>query len=353
MTVDPDEIVKGTLSVRTVKQRPAKRPIGIDWPEEIYSDPETEWSINIDGMDMPLAELSIDIVAPIVDGPLRFTIGTDAEKAELSLEILEENGSPNYRFVVQGDRRVEIAHGTKRTEASAFFYRNPPSIWFADGSSLEGNRYVELRRTPAMYDVARIQTLDWTGTDIHRESQGTEKDQASVQARMIRGLRARGYAVVFDDDSSGEAADIVAIRIVGTGAEPTSVEVEFYHCKFAHGAAPGARIDDLYDVCGQTQKSIAWASSPEKKTDLFTHLLQREAKRQEENKPTRLEVGTTEDLLIVREMSRLLPVNFRLHIVQPGLSKQAASPDQLMLLSVTENYLFEMYQLSFGVIASE
>jgi superfamily II DNA or RNA helicase len=352
-TIDPDEVVKGTLSVETVKERPAKRPIGIDWPEEIYTDPEAEWSVNIDGTDMPLAELSIVIDAPAVDGPLRFTIGTDAEKAELSLEILEENGSPNYRFAVERDRRVEVVHGTKRTEASAFFYRNPPAIWFADGSSLEGNQYVELRRAPALYDATKIETLNWTGTDIHKESQGTEKDQTSVQARMIRELRGRGYAILFDDDSSGEVADIVAIRIESSAAEPTGVEVEFYHCKFAHGDAPGARIDDLYDVCGQAQKSIAWASSPEKKTDLFTHLLRREAKRQEENKPSRIEAGTTEDLLVLREMSRILPVNFRLYVVQPGLSKRGASPDQLMLLSVTENYLFEMYQLSFGVITSE
>lgn len=351
-TIDPDEVVKGTLTVKTVSERPAKRPIGIDWPEEIYTDPEAEWSINIDGTDMSLAELSIDIATPAVDGPLRFTIGTDAEKAELSLEIFEENGSPNYRFV-QGGRLVEIVHGAKRIKAPAFFYRNPPAIWFADGSSLEGNRYVELRRAPALYDAARIETLDWAGTNIRKESQGTEKDQTSVQARMILELRGRAYAVVFDDDSSGEAADIVAIRIEGPAAEPTSVEVEFYHCKFAHGDAPGARIDDLYDVCGQAQKSIAWASSPEKKTDLFTHLLRREAKRQDENKPTRIEVGTPDDLLVLREMSRLLPVTFRLYVVQPGLSKSAVSPDQLMLLSVTDSYVFEMYQLIFGVIASD
>ena len=52
-------------------------------------------------------------------------------------------------------------------------------------------------------------------------------------------------------------------------------------------------------------------------------------------------------------MSHILPVKFQLFIVQPGLSKRVISPDQRMLLSVTENYLFETYQLPFGVIASE
>jgi hypothetical protein len=58
-------------------------------------------------------------------------------------------------------------------------------------------------------------------------------------------------------------------------------------------------------------------------------------------------------LLTLREMSRFLPVNFRIYIVQPGVSKANASPQQLILLSVTENFLAETYQLRLGVIASE
>lgn len=352
-SIDPDEVVKGTLSVQTLKTRPPKRPIGIDWPEEIYSDPEAEWSISFDGAAFPLYEVSIDIVTPTLDGPLRFAIGSETASAELSLEFFEENGSPNYRFVPQEKHSIEMIHGAKRTEAAGFFYRNPPTIWFADGSALEGSWYVELRYAPPLYDVAKIQVLDWTGIDIHTESQGKEKNMASVQARVIRELSARNFTVVFDDDSSGEIADVVAIRVETTAGEPTSLEVELYHCKFAHGQAPGSRIDDLYEVCGQAQKCIAWASSPQKKTELFTHLLRRNAKRLAENEPTRIEVGTADDILMLCEMSRVLPVNIRIYIVQPGLSRNSASAAQLTLLSVTENYLFETHQLPFGVFASE
>jgi hypothetical protein len=126
-----------------------------------------------------------------------------------------------------------------------------------------------------------------------------------------------------------------------------------FNCKYSSTDAPGRRVEDLYEVCGQAQKSISWASSPAKKTDLFTHLLRRESLREYENAPTRIEVGTQEQLLTLREMSRLLPVNFKFYIVQPGVSKGDVSPDQLPLLSVTENYLLEMYQLKFGVISSE
>ena len=49
----------------------------------------------------------------------------------------------------------------------------------------------------------------------------------------------------------GESADIVAVRIVGDPAEPSGLEVEFYHCKYSLDAAPGRRVDDLYEVCGR------------------------------------------------------------------------------------------------------
>jgi hypothetical protein len=351
--ISPDEVVKGTLSVKAVDERPAKRPIGIDWPEEIYTDLETVWSVAIDGTEWSLAELSIEIDAPTLDGPLRFAVASDTERAEFTLKLFKEGDAPNYSFVAQGNRKVEIRRGTTRTEATAFFYRFPPGIWFADGSALEGNQYVELRTPPPLYNPANIATLDWSGVDLTKESQGREKDQTSVQARIIRELRARNYVLIFDDDSRGEAADIVAVRLDGPSAEPTSLEVELYHCNYSIDANPGRRIDDLYEVCGQTQKSIAWASSPEKKTDLFTHMLRRESLRQDANAATRIEVGSQDEILTLRDMSRLLPVSIAFYVVQPGLSKANASADQLALLGVTENYLSETYQLRFGVIASE
>ena len=76
-------------------------------------------------------------------------------------------------------------------------------------------------------------------------------------------------------------------------------------------------------------------------------------RRTQRNQASRLEVGTTEDLLTLRDMSRLLPVTVKIFIVQPGLRKQNPSPEQLGLLSVTENYLWETYQLPLRVIASE
>ena len=70
---------------------------------------------------------------------------------------------------------------------------------------------------------------------------------------------------------AGEAADVVAMKLEGD-----RLLIDLFHCKYAHAGEPAARIDDLYEVCGQAQKNGFWKMDVEK---LFRHLRQREAKR--------------------------------------------------------------------------
>jgi hypothetical protein len=107
----------------------------------------------------------------------------------------------------------------------------------------------------------------------------------------------------------------------------------------------------LYEVCGQAQKCISWLASPERQTDMLTHLLRREASWHE-RELTRIERGSWEELLRIREISRQRTIRVKVFIVQPGVSKADASRDQLELLSVTENHLMETYQLPLVVITS-
>jgi len=352
--IDPDEVLKGTLEAQAVTVRPALMPITVDWPEEMYTTAEMLWSIIVGEKEYPLGELDLEIVSPSVDGPLRFKIVADDQEAELELELFEDQEGPNYRFTVPEGARVQVRRGERADseDATDFFYEDPPMIWFSDGSALEGNDFIPLKSAQPPYDAARILAWDWVGVDIRKESQGGQKDPDSIQARVIATLMTGDYDMIIDDDGKGEAADVVTIKIVGDAAAPSRIDVEFYHCKYSQEAAVGRRIEDLYEVCGQAQKSIAWMSSHEKRTDLFTHLLRREARRRDAEGPSRYEKGDGELLLTIREMSRLCPVSLKIFIVQPGLSKAQSSRDQLELLSVTDTYLMETYRLPFGVIAN-
>jgi len=355
VAIDPDAVLQGTLQPDNVAQRPAKRPLYMDWPEEIYTDFERGWTVTLGGTEYPLSSVSLDLVNPGIDNRLLFALAVDDDRAEFELELFAGNNGPDFAVRQIGERTAAFGRGARGVSHSVedLMSRNPPKIWFIDGSSLEGNEYIEPRMPQPPFRPEDIRAWDWTGIDITKESQGDQREQDSVQARVIQVLAEGDYQVIFDDDSKGEIADVVAIRVVGGFEAPTAIEIELYHCKFSHGAAAGARVADLYELCGQAQKCIWWAASPKKKTDLFTHLMRRESTRAAQQRPTRIQRGTFELLLTLREMSRVYPVSVTVSVVQPGLSRGGASRDQLQLLGVTANHLTETYQLPFQVIGND
>lgn len=48
------------------------------------------------------------------------------------------------------------------------------------------------------------------------------------------------------------------------------------HCEFSSEDVPGARVADLYELCGQAQKSARWRHHS---SLLFRHLVRRERNR--------------------------------------------------------------------------
>jgi hypothetical protein len=209
--------------------------------------------------------------------------------------------------------------------------------------------HVTLPNSGQLYSRDRLEVLDWTGIDITKESQREERRKDSVQYRTIEYIKSeKRHEILFDDDGAGEAADIVGISL-DCPTQPRTITVDFYHCKYSGGNSPGARIDDMYVVCGQAQRSIMWLHNKERRTDLFAHLLKRDANRVESGRPTRIEVGSKDRLAQIRDLSRVCAVNLRIYIVQPGLSKTGAGDHQLALLGVTERFLSETYQTPLKV----
>ena len=349
-SLDPDEVLRNTLRTKLVSARHRKMPIGIDWPEKIYLSYETVFTFIVDGRELPLYKTDINLVNPSEDGEFRYAISSGGTSVEFILTIFQKGEVKDYRISAVGNESVLIKHGPNVSKLEDFFYENPPVIWFVDGSSLKGNCFTALNRNFDPYPKDTIQALDWTGVSLRKESQGMDRDIDSIQFRVIEELKKSEYDIIVDDDDSGEAADIVTIKVEERSNKEKCICVEFYHCKFSVQDTAGARIKDLYEVCGQAQKSIHWMEEP---TELFAHLLRREPRREKGREMTRFEKGSQEELFEVMEMSRVYAVEVKIFVVQPGMSIAQASPAQLELLSVTENHLMETYQIPFGVIASQ
>jgi CheY-like chemotaxis protein len=235
--------------------------------------------------------------------------------------------------------------GKKTTDLVSWFKDDPPHIYFADGNMLLASELLKLPDDHAPpFDPQRLVVRDWTGVDIRKESQGRDKDATSIQRRVIDELlQSGGFDVVFDDDGSGESADVVAIK-----KEGDVITVVMFHCKYSSDLTPSARVGDLYEVCGQTQKAIRWRERPDL---LFARLRKRETAIQKRYGLSRLEKGSVIDLIQWHNRWSEFDYRFEMTAVQPGYSKSEAirqqDKGQLEILAATQSLLMDTWAIPF------
>lgn len=299
-----------------------------------------------------MAFVDIEAIYPRPED-LQIRVFGDTWECLLRLRVFAQDDGADFEFDRVDGLAVTVRMGSRQVPLPEFLTKHPPTIWYADGSSLDGCHYVELPDGGVSpFDRDRIEIGNWDGVDIRQESQGEERRPASVQRSVIKCLLLDPeYRVVFDDDGTGEVADIVAIRWSEVDTS-LPIEVALYHCKYAGAATAGGRVDDLYVVCGQAQRSVRWASSHGGPTALFGRLMEREARRTSAGRATRFDRGDMQTLRTLKDMSLVRRVSFSVHVVQPGLSRAAARQPQLELLAVTERYLQDTYGHPFNVVGS-
>ncbi len=192
----------------------------------------------------------------------------------------------------------------------------------------------------------RLQPIDWTGTNLKKESQGSAKDQDSIQHRVIQTVRgAAEWDLVVDDDGTGEIADVVAVRASGD-----ALEVLLVHCKWAQSGKTAARVDDLYELCGQAQKSVRWRHYV---PEMFKRLIAREQRRVSKYGYSGIEAGEAADLYKLLDQSRRLRPRFTVAVAQPGVTKAGISLPQQHLLGSTEKYVADVAAGEFVVYCSD
>ena len=343
-TIPTDAFLRNLVKPIRQPSMPEKTAIAIVWPERILDQDEERIKISFDHQSYPIFNADIRIARFSDAGPVSFVISTEDRQSEFEMTI--ENGEASYRQI--DDARLKVSLGRKELTIPGWFREDPPQIYYGDGDMLIDTELFVLpnldERIP--FDLNRIIPRDWTGTDIRSESQGLEKKEESIQKAMIDELVNSGrYDVVFDDDASGEAADIVCINEEGNG-----LYVHLFHCKYSSDARPGARIADLYELCGQSQKSLRWRESPK---IFLQHLRKREGDRRRRTGVSRYELG--DPSRVNGWLGRWSELSYRFEItaVQPGYSKAASRAEHLELLAATSSLLMETWSIPFSLICSE
>lgn len=342
-SISTDEIFKNFVKPVYVRERPNLIPLAIEWPLAFLAEQEDRIAVNIKGEEVLFFEAELEIVDYTRDKPICFRVATEQESAEYQLSF----GVDGTRYLPKGDEAM-IQMGKRTKLLSEWFRQYAPKIHFEQDTFIEHDLLLRINRDIPPFDPARLDAWDWSGIDIEKEMQGLAKASDAIQFRVIeRVVVANNWDVIFDDHGKGEVADVVAIRM-----ESNRLIVHLYHCKKKPSRNPiGSRVEDLYEVCGQCQKSVRWREQSGL-AELIPHLIHREQQRIEKSEATRFERGNFQILDDIARRREVLRPEFKVFLVQPGLSKAEVSHPVLELLSATSLYLFETFNIDFGVITS-
>ncbi len=341
-TISTDGIMERLIQPELVTEIPAKPPVAIDWYEGMSVLDEDSWVFTINGHQAKIHDCELELLSHEEGDQIEFAILAQSERAEFKMTINEEG----ICYTLKNGQTALAEKSSAPVQLELWFHEYPPTIYFADGDSLVADEYFALPDTDAPYfSDDHFEIWDWDGINIRVESQGMERRQDSIQARVIDQVAAAtGSHIIFDDDGTGEVADVVAFELDGN-----HVAVRLYHCKFSSADAPGARVGDLYEVCGQAQRSIRRCERPQR---LIDRLLKREGDRLRRGQPSRFQKGSVEDMRQLRARRHELQYQFEIYVVQPGYSFGAKNSTHAQVLASTESFIIDTFAKKFRMICS-
>lgn len=170
--------------------------------------------MDVDGEVVPFYEAGIELIDHEAQGPLRFRVFTESSSVDYEMRFTEQG----VQYVSTTGGYVDIVVSRKRQTLPERFDEEYPIVWFEDGALLLHDLLLPAStgdRSP--FDRERIEAWDWSEVELKKESQRVEKRPDSIQYRVIgellRGDGNPDYDIVFDDDDTQEAADVVAIKV--------------------------------------------------------------------------------------------------------------------------------------------
>ena len=300
-SIDPNVALQTSLKREIILNLPNTTPLTVDWPELYYEAPNFFNTVSYNGNDYSIDYLDIELVGNQRSNSIQFEIKCDQIfKVEFELTVNKDG----FKILQTDANKIFVYKNGSLIPLEDIFTNEPPQVRYVNSSLLVGNIFIDAsNHVPKPFNINQIEVLDWSGTDITKESQKIQKRSNSIQWKIIQKLCKENNLMVIDDDDTGEAADIVVIKSI----IDETVNIELHHCKFSNKPTTGARVDDFYTVCGQTQKSIGWKVNPEK---FFKHLIKRDKDQVKKHSVSRIEKGDISVLHNLRKKSKIVRSNF-------------------------------------------
>lgn len=350
-SIDEDEVMANTLKTKLIGKLPKVLPFAIDWDADVYRYPEKRYEIIKGEKIFLLSEVELVLLNNEITSCIDFAITNNELRGEYRITYSQDdNGKFHYRVNKQNGDNLKFKEGERYFEEITDYFNtnnNAPVIYFVDGTILYANNYVVPNKTIDPFPVEELIPLDWTGVDISKESQHVIPYEAdSIQNHFARQIIEK-YDLLYDDDGSGEIADLLGFSI-----EDKAINIHLFHLKFANGGKVSNLITNFYEVCGQATKCLKWRDKDV--SELYNHLFKRITKKYQNRDCSRIMKGTEEMLeQMSTEALWKKEMKFSVSIVQPALSKSNPSSDILNLLGVVRSYLLDIANVKLSVYCNE
>lgn len=347
-TINMNDLLSNVLIPTEVTELPDIAVLNIEWPAELLREAEERIGFaqgrrDINSLTFDLAVLGVDRTANAIEFEL--IEATDGQWATFRFALGGENGFSVKQ--TSGDK-VTITLGRLPADTlENFFSQWPPLFRFVDLTELDSNLHIAPNNPQELkIPEERFEPWEWEGVDFAKESMwkgGVERPD-SIQMHAVKYFTRGEFDVIFDDDASGEAADLVCMKL-----ENDRIRVVFVHCKFAGGETPGERVKDVVEVSSQAIRSTKWNA---RFNQLCQHIKKRDEALKTDTRPTRFVSGSAAELNRLVKLSRIKPTQSEILIVQPGLSKTKRTADQSQVLAAAVTYIKETIDVDVSIVCS-
>lgn len=340
-SMDLEALFRSFVRPKPLTKRPSLMPLDIGWTWSAYAGMGDATQLISGDVVVDLLDAELALVDQSVDGPIRYQVR--AGDFTLDYQAVVDDEQLVHR-ALGADARIESGDANGQA-LSDYLNEVGCTIWFEDEVTIEApDLLLEILRDRLPLDIEQLVALDWPEVDFKRESMGTNRDPKTVQGRSAeRLIGLRDWDVVIDDDGTGEVADLVALK-----RQDEELVVHLVHCKYSSDPEVGARVEDLYEVCGQAQRS---AHHRHHASAMIKNLIRREGKRQAKGNSGLL-VGSNQALVQLQDWAQYRRVKLHVTIAQPGFGVAAAQRRHLELLSCTDLYIKEIAFGGFDVWCS-
>jgi hypothetical protein len=319
-------------------------PISVQWGEQAQIRQNPQFVV-FGTIEVPLFLAEVDLGDAESGKPVPIVIRSGDLESEYLLKIADTlEGGYVYEHT-SGPPLQFKKNKTEQIPIEEYLRKDPFIVRYADGTSSYNCYHIPVDLGAGNFDPTRLEVWDWTGIPLNNESMGKDRDKETIQHRAFEYLK-DDFDFIFNDDGSGEAADLICLRDV----DETTIKLTLVHCKGAHGGTVSKDIRNFYIVCGQAQKSIRVKHAGMRR--LAENLLRRQALWARQGK-TRYLKGTPKSLHYFAEKSRRSKLEFEMILIQPGGSASGISQDALKLLATTEIYLSKTTKAAFRVVLSK